>query len=293
MFGVSGQVEELRALATERIAEAETRLQRAGGHRGAIRALSRLPRLLERPYRIAIAGEFNTGKSSLCNRLADIDSLPTAAIANTNAATRLYYADDIELHIVGRDGRSIAFKDESDLDRISDVGLFRFDVGLPSERLRQHELLDLPGLADPRFHRTPDDIVQHRIDMVIWCTPGTQAWKESERSEWSRLPERLRRNCILAVTHRDLVAQPSDEMMLVQRLKQETADDFVAIVPVSTRRGLPPGPNGEDQSGLETLWETVNEVMIDLRLERLARAALVTNRLLSEHLANGAGGATH
>src|SRR5262245_23777849 len=65
-----------------------------------IRALQRMGRRLDRPLRLAICGEVNSGKSSLANLLGRIESLPTAAISNTRIPTLLYYAYEPEIWAV-------------------------------------------------------------------------------------------------------------------------------------------------------------------------------------------------
>ena len=51
---------------------------------------------------------------------------------------------------------------------------------------------------------------------------GTQAWKETERSAWERIPARLRGRALLAVTHCDLLRRESDKEKLLARLHSET-----------------------------------------------------------------------
>ncbi|MEM9029141.1 MAG: GTPase [Pseudomonadota bacterium] len=248
------------------------------------RALDRLASRLQRTLRVGIAGEFNTGKSSLCNRLIGLEGLPTAAIANTNSATRIYYSDDIELLVVGRDGSRRPWSGE---DGIGDKGLLRIDVGFPAPRLRKVEFLDLPGLADPRFPRSLDDILIHHVDAVLWCTASMQAWKESERSAWWDMPERLRDNSILALTHRDLIQQAADETALIERLKLELSSDFAAIVPVSTRARATNGsaqPKDYDATGIAELWTAITDLVSSLELARIHRAAKISGAVLQRML---------
>ena len=66
----------------------------------AIRAIRRIEHRLERPLRIAVIGEFNSGKSTLTNMLVRIESLPTAVISNTCIPTLLYHAPEPEVFAV-------------------------------------------------------------------------------------------------------------------------------------------------------------------------------------------------
>lgn len=251
--------------------------------RRAAAAVGRLAHRLDRTLRVGIAGEFNTGKSSLCNRLVEIESLPTAAIANTNSPTRIHYAPDIDLALVAADGTRVPLMDVADASK---HGFVRVDVGLPADRLQRVEFLDYPGLADPNFARTAQDLLKHHIDILIWCTPSTQAWKESERAIWSVLPDRLRSRTILTVTHRDLIFDPSDEAMLLYRLRGEVGDAVAAIVAVSTRADLGDGDAVDQMAGSVTgLWQEIERAYERLMLDRIEAAARKGSALATSGLA--------
>lgn len=257
-----------------------------GSPRSTLRALDRLSRRLGRTLRLGIAGEFNTGKSSLCNRLVGVDSLPTAAIANTNCATRIYYANDFEIFLVERSGKRLP--GESNLD-LAQVDLFRIDVGLPATQLQRIELIDFPGLADPRFSRSTADLLAHHVDVLLWCTASMQAWKESERAAWSMLPDRLKSRSVLALTHRDLIADAEDEARLIDRLQREFGPDFHAILPVSTRPSISDtGEIFEENDGIRSIWSVILSLTSDIELERISRAAVLSNGLVSRCLAPSA-----
>lgn len=280
-------IDQLKAETLKSIALARSKLAEAGWSGGSshatVRALDRLSSRLRRKLQVGIAGEFNTGKSSLCNRLIGVDSLPTAAIANTNCATRLYYADDFEIFLAERSGRRL--QGVADLD-LSEIDLFRIDVGLPIGSLLRVELIDFPGLADPRFYRSADDIMAHHCDVMIWCTASMQAWKESERAAWSALPKRLRDRSVLALTHRDLIPGDEDETRLIDRLKRELGTDFFAIVPVSTRPAFPDDDGiAPENEGVRNLWNAVHALVSDIELERVGRAAELSSRLVSRCIA--------
>jgi hypothetical protein len=202
--------------------QARQRLQRAASPEfhlsAAIRALWRTERRLERPLRVAICGEMNSGKSSLANLLSGIESLPTACISNTRIPTLLYFADEPEVWMVAWNGKRERLRTETSMPQRS---IFRVEVGLPSPRLRAMQLLDLPGFADPGLGASTADLAAHHVDAAIWCTMSTQAWKESERTSWSMLPPRLSPRGLLVATHRDLLHDAGDRHKLLARLRDE------------------------------------------------------------------------
>ena len=257
----------------------------------AIRALRRLEGRLTRPLRVAIVGEFNSGKSSLTNLLVGIDSLPTAIVSNTRIPTLLYHAARPEIFAVAADGVRSAIDVDHSL-RANEA--IRLEVGLPSPRLQLVEFIDLPGLADPRFEDSSVDLAAHGIDAVLWCTVATQAWKESERMAWTALAPRLQKRGIMVVTHRDLLNAVEDEAKLLTRLRGAAGDDFRDIVMLSTSAGaeppqitLPPDAQeaAREAGSLGALERAIDRLLDTVRQQRGSVAIEVINRIAGHALA--------
>ena len=234
------------------------------------KALQRIRAIAARPAVIALAGEFNSGKSSLTNRLVEIDALPTDLFANTTVPTRLHWARELTLTAVAASGRRIPL-DVTELTL--DEPMTRIDVGAPGELLKTYELVDMPGLADPDAERTGEELTALHPDALIWCTPTTQAWKETERAVWTRLPERLKQRTILALTFADLVDDRQEIARVRARLQHE-AGPFLKIIPVSA---LP-----TQRAGRIALRAACSDLANDLKLDRLLKAAQLGQRLVAE-----------
>ena len=231
---------------------------------GVIRVLSCIEAQLERPLRIAIVGEFNSGKSSLANLLLGVEGLPTAAISSTQIPTLLYHSGRPQVFIVDRNG---ARSEIRNIAAIPEISIARLEVGLPSPRLQGVEILDLPGLADPRFDRGVGDLMLETAHVLLWCTASTQAWKESERIAWEILPAPLRRCALLVVTHSDLVNDANDTHKLLRRLRME-AGAFRDILLVSTTNALALLEAKRDELG-HAAWLATGADGLDVALDRL------------------------
>lgn len=244
---------------------------------------------LARPLRIAIIGEINSGKSSVANLLAGLESLPTAVICNTRFPTLLYYAREPEVWTAGENGKRERVYGGRGVPQQS---IFRIEVGLPSPRLREIQILDLPGLSDPMLGGPAVDLAAHHVDAAVWCTMSTQAWKESERTAWSALPPRLRTRGLLASTHCDLLHDPADRRKLLARLRHEAGTSFRSIVLLSTLEALASmgkAPWGLAAvawmaSGAETLATELGALLLDLREQRAAAALKMTSRIAQRAL---------
>ena len=277
-------VQELRQarLSLERVASPELQLSPA------IRALSRTESRLDRPLRVAILGEINSGKSALANLLAGVDSLPTAVISNTRIATLLYYAAEPEIWVEYESGRRERLSGDFSLPQ---GPIFRIDVGLPLHRLRSVQVLDLPGFTDPITGNVVVDAAAHNVDAAIWCTMSTQAWKESERAAWEMLPRRIGSRGLLVATHSDLLHNPSDRQKLLMRLRGQAGASFRSVILLSTVEALEVagsrnGASGAawETSGGEALESALGALLLDLRERRAAAAVRVTGRIAQRAL---------
>jgi energy-coupling factor transporter ATP-binding protein EcfA2 len=256
----------------------------------AIRALQRIEIRLDRPLRVAITGEFNSGKSSLANLMVGIDSLPTAVVSNSRIPTLLYYAERPEIFAVLSHSVRMPIRADRPMQANSAV---RLEVGLPSARLKTAQIIDLPGLADPQFDDGAAELAPHNVDAVLWCTIATQAWKESERLAWRRISTRLRRRGVLVVTHRDLLRDRQDEAKVLLRLHDTAGPEFQDIVMLSTLAGAEPAliglPDDEHKvarpvSNFDALEVTVDRLLDSIRQARGAEAIEVTNRIAQHAL---------
>jgi energy-coupling factor transporter ATP-binding protein EcfA2 len=234
----------------------------------ALGALHRTEVWLQAPPRVAILGEFNSGKSSLANLLAGIEALPTSIVSNTCIPTLLRYAGDPIIEARYADGRTQRIDVDKPIDKRR---LQRLDVGLPAPQLRRINLLDLPGLADPRHGGSPAVLGAHRPSAAIWCTVATQAWKESERVAWLAMPPRVRANSILAVTFKDLLTSPAEEARVLQRLREQAGPHFREIVLVATRAALEQPEEARFAGGETTagVWQTSGGLTMIRALDRM------------------------
>ncbi|WP_299638063.1 dynamin family protein [uncultured Ruegeria sp.] len=196
------------------------------------RALAHAERL-SNAVNIGFAGEFGAGKSSLANMLAGADILPTGpqhlklplvivAYAETPETTVGWW--DKEPKIYSGIALEKAAREEPDF----------ISVGINTPALKEISLFDLPGSGalDDTYKPTLD--LLKFVDCAIWCTNGTNAWRETERHLWSQVPPELRTNSLLAVTHADLPPVQGALDRVLARLNKEKEGMFRAVVPIGT-----------------------------------------------------------
>jgi hypothetical protein len=258
------------------------------GLRPAIHALARIEALLRRPLRLALLGEFNSGKSTLANLLVANAPLPTLQISNTRIPTLLHYAAEPAVKAVS--SRGLARSLTAAITKVPDDTI-RFHVGLPIASLKACEIIDFPGFADPWLSYGILDISRHPVDAALWCTFSTQAWKESESTAWRILPPRVRKYGMLAITSGDLLAE-DQRLKVMARVQKVAAGDFREFALFSALQGRKAvNARGEicsldlwRKSGSDGFCDRLQRLLSAIRRQRLEKARHLTSSIAGSAL---------
>jgi len=216
---------------------------------------------LTRKPRIAIMGEFSSGKSTLCNVLMGVRPLLEKVTATQLPPVWLSYGPD-DAYTMGLDGHAYDL-DLRELESVSLETTEHVRVFMKSDILRYCDLIDMPGISDPSMSSEVWERMAHLADGVLWCTHATQAWRQSESGVWSTFPAELRKNSLLLVTRFDKIVSDSDRAKVLKRVKAETEGLFAEVYPVSLLQAMRAGEDEEKwrQSGVDAFAEALFHVV--------------------------------
>ncbi len=181
--------------------------------------------------RIGLMGEFSAGKTTLINFLLGAEILPTRVTATQMPPVWISHGPRAA-HAVDMDGnrRDLSFEE---LATVAVEGVRYVRITCESDLLREFELIDTPGISDPNIPDMYRQAVVEFVDAVIWCTHAPQAWRESERSAWMAMPEKLFGTSVLLATRADKL-EPKDRRRVEARLRHEIGHGFRDIIMFST-----------------------------------------------------------
>ena len=144
------------------------------------------------PPCIAVAGEPSSSKSSLINVVLGSSVLPTGFNVHIPLPVLVSYASRLLLSLELSNWRRVP-TDWLATGPTAKHNIRRLRLGLPIDLLKMCRLVEASGFAtgcDDLGRRSLG--ICRRAHSVVWCTPGVQAWKASERDAWLMLPKRLR-----------------------------------------------------------------------------------------------------
>lgn len=180
---------------------------------------------------IALLGEFSAGKSTLANVLLGADQ-STVRVTATQAPPIWYVQGTGAPVRISTDGTETEIEDGA----LSDLSLQdTCAVRIPrqAEVLDHFSLIDMPGSSDPNMSPDIWDALLPKADIAIWCTPATQAWRQSEAAIWEMVPDTLHARSLLLLTRMDKVTSVVDRNRIITRVERETKGLFSAVLPVS------------------------------------------------------------
>jgi hypothetical protein len=239
-----------------------------------IAGLQRMEEVLDRPLRVTIVGEYNSGKTSVADLLIGDRLLPTSVVSNTHVPVLVTYADQPAIYGV-TDTDTRVRVDGGDDDTPTDLSFRALQIALPIERLKTYQILDTPPTAIPAAFVAEADI-------VIWCTVATRAWTESERAAWAALPQRSWRNALLVATHKDGLQSEEEILSVTERLRSLTAGMFRNVLLVSAEpapEGMPSLHEDTARSGAAALRDAIASIVTEITDRRAQKATKIVRRL--------------
>ncbi len=224
----------------------------------------------------ALMGEFSAGKSTLMNFLLRKRALPTQVTATQLPPVWFSWGNQ-PAYVKRPDGST----EEISLDQLDQVGVNDAQfirIHLEADILEAVDLIDTPGISDPKISSDVWERAVGQANGVLWCTHSTQAWRETERATWVSLPERLHNNSLLLVTRADAL-NTKDRQKVLRRVNREAGHLFNRSILFSARDAI----TARDKTGDAELWARsgggkmidsfleITEGIMDARADQLAR----------------------
>lgn len=197
---------------------------------------------VKEPMRVAITGQFSSGKSTFLNALLSKNILPTGITPVTSKVNYIKYGDELKIKIRYMDGREefqsvehiAKFTDQrGEVEEIEYLTLF-----VPLALLKEIEFVDTPGLNSQAItDTTTTQKVLKEVDGIIWLSLIDNAGKLSEAKVLEEYLNEYQNKSLCVLNQKDKfskeqVAQTTDYV------KKSFAEFFSEVIPISAKQAL-------------------------------------------------------
>lgn len=181
--------------------------------------------------RVLLLGEFSAGKSTLANILLGSAQSPVRVTATQMPPICYVNGADQPMRVT-QDGEEIPI-DVANVPRVPLEGTQFIRIPFEAPLLEEIDLIDMPGSSDPNMSTDIWNDLLPLADIVLWCTPATQAWRQSEAALWDTVAQTIKDRSLLLLTRIDKIGSATDRNRVMARVTQETRGLFRGVLPMS------------------------------------------------------------
>lgn len=232
-----------------------------------IGALDKLKIRVKEPMKVAITGQFSSGKSTFLNALLAKNILPTGITPVTSKVNYIRYGDELKIRVKYKDGRD-EYHDIESINRFTDqrIGVEDIDYLIlysPLNMLKDIVFVDTPGLNSGANSDTQTTTkVLKEVDGIIWLTLIDNAGKMSEANVLEQYLSQYKNKSLCVLNQKDKFSE--DEIQQSVSYVKETFDKYFSeVIPISAREALM--SRSSDKSAL--MEEALEEFLASINLK--------------------------
>ncbi len=204
--------------------------------------LLRLKLRAKEAMRVAIVGQFSSGKSTFLNALLSKNVLPTGITPVTSKVNFIRYGEDFKIKINYSDGRE-EFQSIENIPKFVDQRQIVEEIEfltlyVPLELLKVVEFVDTPGLnSQSKSDTSVTKKVLKEVDGIIWLSLIDNAGKLSEAKILQEYLSRYKNKCLCVLNQKDRF-EPSEVEKTKNYIKSSFSEFFSEVIAISAKEAL-------------------------------------------------------
>jgi small GTP-binding protein len=231
------------------------------------------------PMRVAITGQFSSGKSTFLNALLSKNILPTGITPVTSKVNYIRFGDELKIKINYNDGRE-EFQSVENIAKFTDqrgvVEEIEFlTLYVPLELLKTVEFVDTPGLnSQSASDTTTTQKVLKEVDGIIWLSLIDNAGKHSEAKVLEEYLDKYQNKSLCVLNQKDKFTNEQIERT-TSYVKKAFAQFFSEVIPISAKQALESRSHDKNLMIEESLEEFLQNLRKNIKngsLEDINRA---------------------
>ena len=225
-------------------------------------AFDSLERRAEEPMKVAITGQFSSGKSTFLNALLSKDVLPTGVTPVTSKVNYIRYGEEFKLQVHYYDGREAFYGIENIASftdqRQSMENVKYLTLYAPMPLLKEVVFVDTPGLnSQAQSDTQTTQSVLKEVDGIIWLTLMDNAGKQSEVEVLRTYMDAYDSKSLCVLNQKDKFSSEDVEKTL-SYVRESLGEFFAKVVAISAKQALE-ARSKSHQSRLEEALYTMLE----------------------------------
>ena len=203
--------------------------------------LKNLTQSIQEPMKIAIIGQFSSGKSTFLNALLGQEILPSGITPITAKICHIVYGNDYTLELHYKNG-NIATKPLYYMNEVSvaeNAKIAFYKLYAPLELLKSMSFLDTPGFNSQNQSDTDTtNAVLESVDGIIWLTLIDNVGKQSEKEIINAHIRRYASKSLCVLNQKDRLKNEDEINTSLAYAKKAFSGLFGDIIAISAKNAL-------------------------------------------------------
>jgi len=225
------------------------------------------------PMKVAITGQFSSGKSTFLNALLSKNILPTGITPVTSKVNYIKYGDELKIKTNYKDGRE-EFQSVEHIAKFTDQRgevkeIEYLTLYVPLELLKEIEFVDTPGLNSQAItDTTTTQKVLKEVDGIIWLSLIDNAGKLSEAKVLEEYLNEYQNKSLCVLNQKDKFSK-DQVAQTTSYVKKSFAKFFSEVIPISAKQALESRSHDKNVLIDEELEEFLTKLSKDIKSNTL------------------------
>lgn len=203
--------------------------------------INRLLQHIDKPMKVAIIGQFSSGKSTFLNALLGKEILPSGITPVTAKVCEITYGEEVALEIHYKNGQSmhkpISYLNE--VDEVENLKISYYKLFVPLELLKEVSFLDTPGFNSQNESDTETtNTILEEVDGIIWLTLIDNVGKNSEKEILQTHVKRYAHKSLCVLNQKDRLKNEAEIETSITYAKQAFEGFFEEVIAISAKQAL-------------------------------------------------------
>lgn len=196
---------------------------------------------LDKPMRVAIIGQFSSGKSTFLNALLGQEILPSGITPVTAKVCEIVYGEEVRLEIHYKNNvvmnKPISYLNE--VDEVENLKIAFYRLFVPLELLKTVSFLDTPGFNSQNESDTETtNSILESVDGIIWLTLIDNVGKNSEKEILQTYVKRYSNKSLCVLNQKDRLKNSKEIETSIEYAKRAFDGFFEKVVAISAKQAL-------------------------------------------------------